>query len=421
MYRFLLLLPIFLYGISLDELVQSALENNSIIHKSRLDREFSQAKREEAKAKKFGEVNLVGSYTHYNLPRTLAPIVPSSLSPNSKIETTNDLFSTGVQYTVPLFTGGALSEQIKIEQLGERMAESRAKLSREELIYNVRSLYLSGLSLNELIEAQNSYIEALQNLKSIITQSVELGKKARIDILKSDDTLKEAEGRVSKLKNSLNSIKSTLQAVTHIEELNYFEPISVTIDSSPPVVDEDIEGLARFKLQDMQIARGKRVISKTKALKQPQANLNSYIGYNYDIDSSLNREYLWQIGVNLKWNIFDFGLRDSKLEQAKVSKLKAIVQREGVAEGFKKLLSKAIKQIDDAIVNYQTNLSKLNLLEESEKIEEARYGAGVATLNDLLLAKAKRELAKSKLIESKYSYQNGIFYLDYLFERGERE
>jgi outer membrane protein TolC len=187
------------------------------------------------------------------------------------------------------------------------------------------------------------------------------------------------------------------------------------------VVDEDIEGLARFKLQDMQIARGERVISKTKALKQPQANLNSYIGYNYDIDSSLNREYLWQIGVNLKWNIFDFGLRDSKLEQAKVSKLKAIVQREGVAEGFKKLLSKAIKQIDDAIVNYQTNLSKLNLLEESEKIEEARYGAGVATLNDLLLAKAKRELAKSKLIESKYSYQNGIFYLDYLFERGESE
>jgi len=80
---------------------------------------------------------------------------------------------------------------------------------------------------------------------------------------------------------------------------------------------------------------------------------------------------------------------------------------------------KAINKIETALANYNTNISTLNLLQESQKIEEARYSAGVATLNDLLLAKAKTELTKSKLIESQYNYQNGIYYLDYLLEKGE--
>lgn len=82
-------------------------------------------------------------------------------------------------------------------------------------------------------------------------------------------------------------------------------------------------------------------------------------------------------------------------------------------------MAKATNQIERAFANYNANISKLNLLKESQKIEEARYNAGVATLNDLLLATSKTELAKSKLIESGYEYKNGIYYLDYLLENGE--
>jgi len=61
---------------------------NEKLQKNQLQTELLQAKKDESQAKKFGEFDVVGSYTHYNLPRTLAPIVPSSLSPNSSVETT---------------------------------------------------------------------------------------------------------------------------------------------------------------------------------------------------------------------------------------------------------------------------------------------------------------------------------------------
>lgn len=408
-----------LYSTTIDELIESGLTNSSIIHKNRLQTELIEAKKEQSKAKKFGEIDIVGSYTHYNLPRTLAPIVPSSLSPNSSVETTEDLFTTGIQYSVPLFTGGAMDEQIKIDQLAKEMTQHRAKLSREELIYNIRSLYLSGLSMQELIVSQSEYIKRLEELKEIITQSVNFGKKAKIDILKSDNAIQEAQGKLGQIQNALKQIKSTLKAVTHSPNIDYLEPIVVNMSQATPQIDEDLDSLDRFKLQDIEIEKGNRVIAKSKASQKPQIRLNSYLGYNYDIDDSFDQEQLWQIGLNLKWNIFDFGQSNAGIEQAKISKLQAIVQKEATTEGFKKLLAVAIKKIEDATVNHQTNLSKLNLLQESQKIEEARYNAGVATLNDLLLAKSKTELTKSKLIESEYAYQNGIFYLAYLLEQGE--
>ena len=67
-----------------------------------------------------------------------------------------------IQYSVPLFTGGALEEQIKIDNIAQKMAQGKKRLSREELIYNICSLYLSALSLQELQKAQEQFVQALE-------------------------------------------------------------------------------------------------------------------------------------------------------------------------------------------------------------------------------------------------------------------
>jgi len=426
MKNFLFLIIIFnqyIYSTTLQELIDIGVQNSAILEKSDLQIDLMEAKKGESRAKKFGEIDLVGSYNHYNLPRTLAPIVPSALSPNSSVETTQDLFSTGVQYTLPLFTGGVLQQQVEIDKLSKIALEKKRNLTMQEYIYNIRSLYLSGLSMQDLIVSQGEYIRTLEKLKEIIKFSVDAGKKARIDYIKVDTTLKSAEGKLDSLRSSLKMIKNTLIAITHAENIDSLEPIAVNMGQDILAPDEnEIDGLDRFKLQDLEIAKSKRVEKKVRASLEPQVSLVSYFGYNYDIDDgSISKEQLWQIGFNLKWDIFDFDRSDFKIQQAKIAKLQAVVQKKKLGEDFKKLLAKALNKIENSLAEYNTNLAQLNLLKETQRIEEARYDAGVATLNDLLLAKAKTQLAKSKLIESQYKYQNGIYYLDYLLERGERE
>jgi len=408
---------------TLPELIESGLNNNSLIKKTDLQIELMEAKKAESKAKRFGEFDVVGSYTHYNLPRTLAPIVPSALAPGATVDTTQDLFSTGVQYSVPLFTGGALEQQVDIDNIATQMSQSKKRLSREELIYNIRSLYLSALSVQELIDSQASYVQALEGLKEKIRYGVELGKRAKIELLKANNDLTQAMGNVRKSRSSLQMLKSTLMALTHHEQIDTLEPIEVSFQNLTPLLEnENLAELERFKLQELEIKKGSKMVKKVEASSKPQVALNAYAGYNYDLDQvdPFEEEQLWQVAVNVKWNIFDFGGTSAKVQQAKIAKLQAIAGNEATTEGFKKLFAKAKNEIETAFANYETTQSQHALLQESETIEQARYDAGVATLNDLLLAKSKTELAQSQMIQSKYAYQNGLFYLDYLLERGEQ-
>jgi len=418
-----LLLTVPMMATTLPELIESGLNNNSLMKKTDLQIELMEAKKAESKAKKFGELDVVGTYTHYNLPRTLAPIVPSSLSPGSSIDTTQDLFSTGLQYSVPLFTGGALEQQVEIDKLGKKVGESRKKLSREELIYNIRSLYLSALSLQELERSQQTYVEALAKLRDMIVAGVEVGKRAKIEQLKAENDLQGAKGQVLVTQSSLRMLKSTLESLTH-KEVTSFEPIDVTVSTTgESTFDEtSLDKLERFKLQDLEIAKSEKMIAKVNASSKPQVALAAYAGYNYDLDQidPLENDGLWQIGLNVKWDVFDFGATSSRVQQAKIAKLQAIAGKDATTEGYKKLFANAQNEITTAQANYLTNQSQYNLLQESERIEQARYDVGVSTLNDLLLAKSKTALADSKMIQSKYAYQNGLFYLDYLLERGEQ-
>ena len=420
---FTFLLTNHLGATSLSELIESGLQHNSLIKKSNLDIRIMESKKEENQAKKFGEVDIVGSYTHYNLPRTLAPIVPSSLTPTSSVDTTQDLFTTGVQYSVPLFTGGALEQQVQIDSISQQMSQAKKRLSREELIYNIRSLYLSALSLQELKKAQEHFVQALEELKEKIKYGVELGKRAKIELLKANNDLVKVMGDVDKTKSSLAMLKSNLMAITHYNEIHQLDPLEIEPTAQNNSLEqENLEYLERFKLQDLEIEKGKKLIKKVKASTKPQVLLNAYAGNNYDLDQvdPFEEENLWQVAVNVKWNIFDFGATSARVQQAKMAKLQALIQKEATDEGFQKLFAKAKNEIESAYANYKTTSSQYILLKESQYIEEARYDSGVATLNDLLLAKSKTELAYAQIIQSKYAYQNGLFYLDYLLERGEK-
>ena len=418
---FLLTAP--LLATSLETLIESGLQHNSLIKKTDLQIELMEAKKAESKAKHFGELDVVGSYTHYNLPRTLAPIVPSALTPGTTVDTTQDLFSTGLQYSVPLFTGGALEQQVGIDNIATQMSQSKKKLSREELIYNIRSLYLSALSLQELQSSQEGYVLALEDLKEKIRYGVELGKRAKIELFKANNDLTQAKGNVLKTKSSLRMLKETLSALTHHENIEHFEALEVEPTKANDAYDENsLEHLERFRLQKLEVEKGSRLIKKVEASSKPQVGLNAYAGYNYDLDQRdpFEDEQLWQVAVNVKWNVSDFGATSARVQQAKIAKLQAMSQSDATTEGFRKLFAKAKNDIEMALANYETTQSQHALLQESETIEQARYDAGVATLNDLLLAKSKTELAQSQMIQSKYAYLNGVFYLDYLLERGEK-
>jgi outer membrane protein TolC len=426
LYPMLLFSPV-VFAMSIQECVNKALDNNPDIKKQELNYKLNRLNYEESSSKDYGKFNAVGSYTHYNLPRTLVPLTPASIfSDPTAVATTKDLMSLGVTYDVVLFTGFAQKRSLEISSLQKEMAQAKIKLGREQLIYNVKSLYINILALKSQEEAQEKYIQALHSLHKNIQDEVKLGKKSKLEELKSAAFLEDAKNIKSKLHSNITILKASLTSLMNVENIGTLKSMDITLDKRD-IQEPSLDELERFKISSIEIQKSNKTVQKSESAYYPQVGLSGYYGQNFGPNDDTNKntgdwhnEELWQAGVNLKWNIYDFGGRDAASQKAKIQALNAKLEDSKTRLEFTKLLTQAQSKIDSALQSYKSAKAQLALVSQTEKIEQIRFDNGASDINDLLIAKSKTQLLKSQLISTKYQYQIENFYLQYLLEQGDK-
>lgn len=412
-----------LFGSSLDELIDYGLKHSSVIKKSRNQIELSKLQHQNSKVVQYGDLNIVGSYTRYNSPRTLAPLTPSVIASGKPITTSENIFASGVTYSVALFTGFAQTKQIEIDNISKNISYIKTQLTMEQFVYNIRSLYLSILAQQEILKAQKSYTNALRKLTKQIKTEVDLGSKAQIDLFKAESDLQSSKTYQEIISSNIEITKSSLSALVG-KKVSRLKALKIKVKKPRYSINKlykKIEKLSKIKIENMGLTKANRAIDKVNSSKLPQVHLNSYIGKNYAqdlISDDWDDETLWQVEVNVKYNLIDFGKSNIASQKAKIAKMNAIYQKEQTILDIKKSLNEAVEKIKQSYAKYLGNKTQLRLISKSQKIEQVRYNNSVATLNDLLFIKGQRALAQAKVIESRYNYKKSIYYLDYLLERG---
>ncbi|MEA1921377.1 MAG: TolC family protein [Pseudomonadota bacterium] len=444
--KYLLLIGIFghLFGLvapapaecaelTIKKCVELALQNNPELQKQRLNLKLADEDIADRKSQDFGQLNIVSSYTHYNLPRTLAPMTPGLvINGPEKVPTTENLFNAGIVYEVALFTGFARTRSLEIAALQKEITGKNLKLSREQLIYNVKTLYVNSLSLQVQKKAQVAYVEALQRLHDNVNREVRLGKKARIDQLKTAADLKNAEAQQTRIEANITIMKASLANLLGLESLAKLEDVTLSPKAinSEMVTEKDFTGelasLERLQTTQLTIDKNTKLIQKEGGALYPQIVLNAGYGQNFGPNDSSNKksgdwenQEVWQAGLNLKWNIFDFGSTKAKLRKARILENQSRHDQTKTELELKRALKEAVTKINTAVTDYNSAEAELALTRETETIEALRFAQGAADINDLLAAKARNQLAESRFIGAGYSYKNARFYLDYLLENGE--
>jgi outer membrane protein TolC len=447
---FLLLVCSFmsLNAMTLQESISYALKHNNNLKQADVSTERLQAVRDSKKAKNFGRVDLLSSYDHYNNARTLAPLTPMSIvgSPDGayKIPTTKDMISVGVAYNVTLFDGFAQQNIYKISDLQYQNAAIKSHLGKEELIYNVRNLYISLLALEEQLNAQNLYTEAQQRLLDRIKEEKALGSKSKLDELRAQNSVEESRTKAVTMEANIDILKASLSALMGGKEFDKTSPMDIIIDKDSVVryQDEDIISLDRYKAAQLNVKASQKKQEQVKSSYYPHIDFSAYYGQNFGPNDTTNTVPLqnsaptagttlinegdwnnadnWQVGVHLKWNILDFGQTSALNEEAKLGYMLAKLDEENVKIQLNKNIVTAKNKIKLAEAQYDNFRSQYMLLDETQKIEQVKYDNDALSLTDLLDTSAKKELMYAQMINAKYSYQKAKYYLDYLLENGEK-
>ncbi|NOQ29927.1 MAG: hypothetical protein GQ570_02265 [Helicobacteraceae bacterium] len=429
-----------LFSMTLTQTIESALKHNNTLKLAKVELDRTKEQKKNKFATNFGRVDILASYDHYNMPRTLAPLTPSAIlnSPGGAgtIPTTKDLVIGGITYNVTLFNGFLQQSNYKISDLTYKNSSIKYKLNKEELIYNIRSLYLTLLALQEQEVAQKNFTLAQEKLLKSIALELKLGSKAKIDLLKAKNSVEESYSQLSAIEVNISILQASINSLIGEHKFGRAESIEITVPTSKYILHSDynLDLLNRVKASELQVKVGEKKVTQSRASYYPKVDFNSYYGKSLGPNDTTNyspttgekliskgdwnSQDIWQMGLKLKWNITDFGSSSAKNEEAKLSLQKAKLQQDGIKIELNKNIVTALNKIKLAIANFKSATAQYNLLEESENIDRVRYENNTITLSDLLNTTAKKELSYAKMINSKYEYKKATYYLDYLLEKG---
>ena len=417
------LFSVTLWGETLSGLIGYAMKHSVGVLQSEAAVQMSELDRQMSEAAMGGELDLVGSATHYNIERTLAPVPPSAMKSKTPITTSKEIYSLGLSYKVPLFTGGAQTRQVQIDAITTQIAQLQTRLTREQIAYNITMLYLSLLAQDGVLSAQNRYVAALAKLRDQIAQEVEVGQKAEVDLLKARTDLSAAQTQVVMLRSGIEMTRAGLSAVVgrRVGRLR-----SVAVHPKRPryrinTLMKKARRTSRIKTENLNIERAEQMAYKAEAGYAPQVALSAFGGKNFGKDirtDSWDDEFVAQIGINAKLNVFDFGKRGAGVEKARLAKMRAELKKRQALLDLRKRLTEAVEKIKQSHTEYigATHVQKLS--RKSLSVERTRYHSGSATLNDLLMAESRYRLAAAKTVQSKYNYAKSKSYLDFVLEIG---
>lgn len=416
-------LSLTMWSETLSGLIHYAMKHSVGVLQSQAAVQMSELDRQMSEAAIGGEFDLVGSATHYNIERTLAPVPPSAMKSKTPITTSKEIFSLGLSYKVPLFTGFAQTRQVRIDGIATQIAQLQTRLTREQIAYNIKMLYLSLLAQDGVLSAQNRYVRALAKLRDQIGQEVKAGQKAEVELIKARADLSAAQTQVQMLRSGIEMTRAALSSVVG-RKVGRLAPVHVRPARPRYSIHHLVKKArhtARIEAENLNINRAEQMALKAEAGYAPQVALSAFGGKNFGQDLHTDKwddAFVAQIGINAKFNLFDFGKRGAGIEKARIAKMRAELKKRQALLDLRKRLTEAVEKIKQSYTEYTGALQVQHLSHTSLSIERTRYQSASATLNDLLLAESKYRLAAAKTVQSKYNYAKSKAYLDFVLEKG---
>ncbi|ACZ11653.1 TolC family protein [Sulfurospirillum deleyianum] len=328
-------------------------------------------------------------------------------------------FSTTLTYTLPLYTGGKITQHEKITKALRYLSSLSKEEVRLQKIYEVKKSFYD-IALMQAYRVDLEEIEkTMQRMLETTHAFMDEGYAKKVDIL-------EVEARLAHVQRQLISTKANTQLLYHYLSFLLDEPVT-------HIVTQEHDGLD-FELNDAQILHDNLSVKKAEqAVEIAKMNIalqeSAYlpqIGAFAQYGSADNRwmgewsqNDAYTVGVQMKWNLFNGGADRASIEKARVGHLKAaqelVLSQKSLLLHVKQLQTKQITYAQE-VLSLKKEVALLDVIYENYV---ARYAQRLASINDVMLKHSDLLQTKLKLKEAQNAYYEIIFELEKIASKDE--
>lgn len=406
---------------TLAQAVEYAQLHSPLLHMAQADVDIAQGEATSTKAELLPQADLYANllYSQADHP-VLAGLPPS------EARFSNTTYDAEVEVRQLLWDFGQTWSRMEAARKQAAASEKTRNRTRDEVIFRVTSLYHQRLMINDLLKAAEANRASLKVLVDNLEKRLEVGKAARLDLMKARVKLSDADSRLALLKAQMVNAQTTL-----LSTIGYGGPDIqwVGTPAFPATPETDAALLLqeathnRTDFQALDILVQAKTAAEKSARRSRWPTLSAFGQYGwYDANNPYTAqgatgnqddgaEDNYMIGLKLTLPIFDSGLRSGKIAAAHAQRLKTEARREQLRLLIGQQVKTALAELKSAKTRVESFRQSVEMAKLALADEHKKYAAGKSTINFVLDAEAAKLLADSQYSQAVHEEQVAVINL----------
>lgn len=404
---------------TLEEIFQSAETNSAQLKPSFTNQNICDKELEMAKSQRLPEINANLKLSYLGDGFT----TKRNLSGYEKAPIPHWGTGFGVNIEQPVYTGGAISNSIKLAELKTTAAKFATDLKRDNIRFELTGFYLDIYKYKNLRKVVENNISAARKVLKEMEARFRQGTALQNDITRYELLVSNLELQLIRIDNILEIFNNNLVTIAGLPEGTMIEPDTTILVKVLPDYSEGLwQERAEQNSPDILLARTGIDISErhekiVKSELLPKIGLQA--GWTMDGPilvevPPINRNLsYWWVGVGISYNLSSLYKSNKSLKKSKLSTLKSKEDYEAAKENVEMAIRSDYLKYMEAYEELKTQEKSVELAERNYKITYTRYAEDMALITDMLDAANSLLDAQQQLVNSRiniiYSYYKLLF------------
>ncbi len=390
--------------LSMEEAVQTALENNPDIRMGALNTKSAKAALQKAESLFMPSISLSGGYTRADAPSTylFKTIDQRQLPENVNFNDPGTLsnYEAGLNLRWNLYNGGKKFYSRKMAAAD--IAKERADFSkaRDMVTASVIEIYFSILKAEKFVRIAQKSVETVRNQLRIMQAKYRAGGILKSDILSLEVRVAETEKSLVQSKNLYETAVTSFETVLAKEftgrpNLNEDCKCPVTFpDKTEQAVESALEARPEITAAEKRIKKAQTALKAARAEYLPRVDLTARY-YMDDDDISFNADDdNYMAALTMEWKLFSGFSTRADVKKAQYALKKAVQAEKKAALAIRSDVKNAYSDYKNARARFDVAEKSVVSADESFRIIKKRYEGGSEPVTRYLEAELAERRAR---------------------------
>ena len=403
-------------NLSLSDCLRLAFENSNLIKVSELSAAIADQRVAESKSQRIPNINLSSLYTRIGKISSFSiPMGAGGKKQTFKFGTPNRM-NLDIKLRMPIFTWGRISKIICIAETGKKLSDIQGKQQIKNVTDQVLRAYNVVLLNREIIRLHKTNVERTKNHLSVTKQRFKSGVVPRLEMLRAEVQMKNAQSSLQEAQGNLKKSKIFLSKVIGADNENFslsdsfaYEPVSI---NKAQLIKKAFAKRSNLQILQLQQEINRNQIALVGSENKP--NIFIFSGYNVmnGFDPMDPEKFIdnYNAGIQLAVPLFDGFTASHKVQQAKLAYQSAQIQEQEIKDLISMQIRQNIISIEQARNKITAQKENIVLAKETLNMAKKQYQDGLASSLDVI--DAQHILSQGELMYTQAIFNHIMAKLD---------